>query len=324
VRQGKSLGHNLNDVASRSLRVYSVALVDVEDVNPLNTSFRLLWSTSRPQGQGSFYEARVSGNIVATAIARFAGPTDPPTHQILLVNTLTGAQLIVDPELPEALTQLHLELCSERIIMTGVRNWVRNLNSVIVRVHDLPRAILDPPDKLGEPIPDVGASVLGPPVAEHETLEIANVDFTPPSAPLSHNPTFLPLISSSSYQPVGNVRRSGAYMFYFPLDQDGEIRMRRFHVADRASADFMCLGQTGRRAIWLEHRWEHGWEADEFFLMKGSFSPDVDKEPVVAPLLPRHLALPFELHTCQSLAFEEASGLICLGLHTGELYILEL
>ncbi|KAF8206452.1 hypothetical protein K438DRAFT_1817228 [Mycena galopus ATCC 62051] len=40
------------------------------------------------------------------------------------------------------------------------------------------------------------------------------------------------------------------------------------------------------------------------------------------PLFSRHFALPFELHACRSLAFEEATGTVCLAVHTGELYIL--
>lgn len=218
------------------------------------------------------------------------------------------------------MTQLHLELYPKQVILTGVRNS----NSIIVRVHDLPRAILDPSEDTSESVSEVAALDLGPPVVEHETLEIANVDFTLPSASISYNPSILPVIASSSSQPFANLRTNGAYVFYFPLEEGGEILMHQFHVADEASADFICLGQTGRRAVWLEHRWRYGWEAEEFFLMKGGFSPDPDKEPIVAPLLPSHLALPFELHTCQSLAFDEASGLVCLGLHTGELYILEL
>ena len=84
-----------------------------------------------------------------------------------------------------------------------------------------------------------------------------------------------------------------------------------------ATIDIICIGHTGRRAVWLERRWNT--ETDAFILMKGSFG----WPPLVAPLVPPHVALPFEFHACQSLAFDEATGRVCVALHTGDIYLLD-
>ncbi|KAF8896375.1 hypothetical protein BD779DRAFT_1495567 [Infundibulicybe gibba] len=58
-------------------------------------------------------------------------------------------------------------------------------------------------------------------------------------------------------------------------------------------------------------------------LMKATFS-STGASPMVGELLPRHFPLPFEPQACQSLSFDEATGRVCIGLHTGEIYLLDL
>ena len=45
------------------------------------------------------------------------------------------------------------------------------------------------------------------------------------------------------------------------------------------------------------------------------------RQLVAAPLLPPHLVLPSHAHACQSLAFDEAKGRVCLAMRTGEVYV---
>ncbi|KAL0580947.1 hypothetical protein V5O48_001039 [Marasmius crinis-equi] len=103
------------------------------------------------------------------------------------------------------------------------------------------------------------------------------------------------------------------HILKFPLNQD-PVSAHKLPSSD-ATIDIICMGHTGRRAVWLERRWD----TDAFVLMKGSF----DRAPLVAPLVPPHMALPFEFHACQSLAFDEATGRVCVALHTGDIYLLD-
>ena len=85
-----------------------------------------------------------------------------------------------------------------------------------------------------------------------------------------------------------------------------------FATPANTSVDVLCLGQTGRRAVWLER----SWDTDEFRLMK--MGPGG-----IAELLAPNRTPPIAPHARHALAFDEAAGRVCLGLHTGELYVLD-
>lgn len=85
--------------------------------------------------------------------------------------------------------------------------------------------------------------------------------------------------------------------------------------------EYLALGRMGYRMIWLER----SWETDEYRLMKATLpEPEKGDRILAHELIPPHIALPFELHKCITIWFEEATCRICFGLHTGEVYILEL
>lgn len=89
-----------------------------------------------------------------------------------------------------------------------------------------------------------------------------------------------------------------------------------------ASCDQVSIGDWGRRAVWLERRWDS--DNPIPILMKAAFPSD--GSVVVGSLLPSQTALPlpFQMHTCQCLALDEAMGRVYVGLYTGDIYILDL
>lgn len=124
---------------------------------------------------------------------------------------------------------------------------------------------------------------------------------------------------------VSSLRYGSASVFSFPSNRDlrcphGAMPVHVFSTPASAASDIICLGPTGRRAVWLERRWD----TDSFTLMKATFFREGKHAAIVERLLPAHTAMPFEIYSCQSMAFEESTGRVCLGLHTGELYILQL
>jgi hypothetical protein len=85
---------------------------------------------------------------------------------------------------------------------------------------------------------------------------------------------------------------------------------------DGTSAPVVCVGVTGRRAVYQERHWER----EEVKLMRLSHS---SAGSMAGVLVPPHPALPFTPAACHSLAFDEVTGRLCVGLETGELYILD-
>ena len=103
-----------------------------------------------------------------------------------------------------------------------------------------------------------------------------------------------------------------------PPIQPRTIGSRKFKVPGSASIEFVKIGTRGHRAVWLEH----DWDKQQYRLMKLS-GPVGHGKPSVGVLLPSDPELPFSPRECQSLAFDEVTGRVCLGLYTGDLYILD-
>ena len=103
-----------------------------------------------------------------------------------------------------------------------------------------------------------------------------------------------------------------------PSSQPRMIEPRKFTVPGSTSIEFAKIGTRGHRAVWLEH----DWELQRYRLMKLS-APVGHGKPSVGVLLPPDPELPFSPRECQSLAFDEVTGRVCLGLYTGDLYILD-
>ena len=103
-----------------------------------------------------------------------------------------------------------------------------------------------------------------------------------------------------------------------PPDEPRMIEPRRFTVPESTSIEVVKVGTRGHRAVWLEHNWE----LQKFRLVKLSV-PVGHGKPSLGVLLPPDPELPFTPRECQSIAFDEVTGRVCLGLYTGDLYILD-
>jgi len=132
-----------------------------------------------------------------------------------------------------------------------------------------------------------------------------------------------------AHSPFNTFTKGVVRVYNFPIDisernvhRESPPAVFTFATPPSASMEPMCLGRTGLRAVWLEHQWN----TDEYRLMKGSFpckGQGAESEPHVVLLQRAELALPFEPHHCRSLALDEATGRVWVGVHTGEVYILE-
>ncbi|KAJ7227166.1 hypothetical protein GGX14DRAFT_418416 [Mycena pura] len=304
------------------LSAYSIPLnpqVDDSSAATFNlASPRVICNICRPETDGQFYEVHIHSHLIAVGIHSVL----PPVYRILFINSLTAVQCLVDPEWPEQVTQFHFKVYPRHLVLTGVRSQ----STLVVRIHDLPPAMSRSATANSSSLLESVSLIesLAAPVAEYESPTISDLDYTlcaDSTRNVSH-------ISSISFHSL--IRRADDYIFHFPLvcgakwleGSAGTGKpsfIHRFSTHTSASAEIVCLGETGSRAVWLERRWT----SDEYTLMKGTFSPNRGNPVVVEPLLARHLALPFELRMCQALAFEESTGRVCVAVHSGELYILE-
>jgi hypothetical protein len=76
------------------------------------------------------------------------------------------------------------------------------------------------------------------------------------------------------------------------------------------------LGVTGRRAVWVRREVD----TNECKLMK--MSSDSEDGLDVGVLFDES-ALPFALSACQSIAFDENTCRLCLGLYDGDIYVID-
>jgi len=198
-----------------------------------------------------------------------------------------------------------------------------------MRIYDLPDSIFPgkPPRLESQDGIDEG---LGPIAFSFNVAPIPNLSF--PDFAISDSINIPPVGRCSQLSMVAfDVRGScagGGHLVHFctegtndngqPPTQLRIIEPQKFTVPGSTSIEVVKIGTRGHRAVWLEHNWE----LQQFRLMKLS-APVGHGKPSVGVLLAPDPELPFSPRECQSLAFDEVTGRVCLGLYTGDLYILD-
>jgi hypothetical protein len=216
-------------------------------------------------------------------------------------------------------------ICPRHIAITSVINQ----ESAFVHIYQLPPSILQPGRALGsamygsEPMSMEQTDHLGPLVTQYcFSLPVSHHYHI--SGGLHHPWKFY--LTSLAYPGSGSIRNhiclyniclilphsDGISYPVAPIDIIPTI----LPVNEGTSAPVVCVGTTGRRAVWLERHWEK----EEVRLMRLSHTAAGSMAGV---LVPPHPALPFTPATCHSLAFDEVTGRLCVGLETGELYVLD-
>lgn len=110
----------------------------------------------------------------------------------------------------------------------------------------------------------------------------------------------------------------------FPLTSDptrSSVTITRVPLPLDTSIRSVSIGTTGRRAVWLEHNLD----TTRSRLMKLELGgvQETTSELFHGILLPPDPPLPFSTDTCHSLAFDEATCRLCLGLFDGRLHVVD-
>ncbi|GLB40452.1 hypothetical protein LshimejAT787_0803230 [Lyophyllum shimeji] len=276
-------------------------------------SIRLCRGISRSKEHGRFFDVQVCGNLVAAGVARFPDPVSDPSYEMLLVNTTSDARWLFRPGMPSNIERLRFRVLPDRVMVIGVKQR----STLVTSIYALPPSILGRGDErtFTSGIEAEEAAVL---TSHHESAPSPLGDDLHIPTSTTANSSWFPVIIFPDFF---HQNRAG-YVFNvpsgpLPAQLSPAMMTQAFRTRAKTSANVVCLGTTGRRAIWLQRRWD----TDEFELMRGTFSRT--EAPKVQPLLPKHVALPFETQSCLSLAFDEALGRVYVGLTTGGLYILE-
>ena len=110
--------------------------------------------------------------------------------------------------------------------------------------------------------------------------------------------------------------------FSFEVSEDAvkllSLSSKDFTIGNEASAQLAQVGAQGVRAVWLEHNWETQLNR----VMKFAYDPQT-RTAQAGVLFPHDPELPFTPNMCHSLAFDETTGRLCLGMYDGNVYVLD-
>ncbi|KAG7089554.1 hypothetical protein E1B28_011227 [Marasmius oreades] len=288
------------------LRVYNFPLIESGSDSASDPSRYLTAQLSGKDIQGTAFEAHICPGVVAVALAQFNNAFDHPKYRILLADTVTGFYCLAQLHNPEPWSQMHFRLFPGLLVVTGIYEGNFTLHKYDIADLKFTSSEASEDLELGPPFEEFSSPV--------EVPSSLGFDYTLSADNFSRSLTW---ITAMTYHQSQTFR----YIIKFPMKQTQyrEVLAHKLPSDSGSTIDVICIGHSGQRAVWLERRWH----TDTFVLMKGSFPSGDDRKPSVSTLVPRHMALPFEFYACQSLAFDEATGRVCVGLHTGDLYLLD-
>ncbi|KAF9043661.1 hypothetical protein BDP27DRAFT_1434895 [Rhodocollybia butyracea] len=266
---------------------------------------------------GVVSKACICGETVYYLNARFATAAtmlDKPTEfYVCLLDVRSGKHLEVKIDDPCSHMRLRLfpdsflliaGLQSDRTLALRAYNVGKLLKTLRLLPIDSTSVV---PMNLGEPYAKYFSSPS--PIKTHEDFELSST---------GHITAMTFLVGTSNYVARFPIHIDHGVTRFEP----GESQLKLFpKLSANANSELLSLGHSGQRAVWMEHKWD----ADNFTLklVKGAFLPG-SGPAAVSPLLAGHIALPFEVRTCQCIALDEAMGRVYLGLYTGEIYVLDL
>lgn len=274
-----------------SLRIFTLSLTG--DV----TEFRELLRRPLADADQVFFEVHLSGRIAAAGVAAFRGSIQ---YSLLLVNLDTHASHLIDMPC-ENMRSVRFKLYDDVIVMTAVTNSLRA--KLLVSCFEL-QALLS-----GAPLEPMVVHEVGGPWP-------ATFDYYLTTEPTIHGSTrSFPL----AVQHSTSAGTSTVIVYRVPLSVGPPVKQDyTFNMIRDSSIEILCLGETGKRVVWLER----GWDEIEFRFRK-AVPPRFGGARDVEPLWPARVGLPFEPHMCHAMYFEEATGRICFSLNTEDVYIME-
>ncbi|KAF5367373.1 hypothetical protein D9758_003732 [Tetrapyrgos nigripes] len=279
---------------------------------------------------GTIYGISIHGEILGAIVAKLVDTFSPPTYRIVFLNIRTGTHVLVDrpghanhlgaPQLQAFSTQLRLRVFEDYFVLAGTGTGTDS-RLLGFQIYDISPIL----EKMDSICSEQKVVSLGEPLVQYFPLSIPFHGYEHHISGLTTG-SYLRFITSLCFPPPST--SSFGHVVHFPLPPAGRPEMEhcpetsivkhKFPTSGASwDAQLVEIGQTGRRAVWLQRHLE----TDQFVFMRATFP--LNQEPLVGSLLPSHMVFPFEAHTCQSISLDEATGRVCLAFHTGELYLLQ-
>ncbi|KAI0690002.1 hypothetical protein BC835DRAFT_1529012 [Cytidiella melzeri] len=278
--------------------------------------------SSGPLRAISVTSVSVCGHVLAATVVIFA-PDQAATSHIVVARTDNGSAHWMQREpykpIHSALTRLH----RNNIIIFG-----HNTEGYACHVYELPPSLLYPCSRSHMSLSDCdfpdNLLEWGPLVA-HSTCvmdKLFNLFPEPSTIPSASGEILAFMLMAESC----------AYLMRFHLSarttssSSGKRFVRPITVKIRAdtSVRLVGVGISGRRAVWMEHNLET--TRSQLMKLEALQDDTTDGEYTQISsgvLLPPDPPLPFSTDACQGLAFDEASGRLCIGLWGGSLYLVD-
>lgn len=244
-------------------------------------------------------------HLVATVA--IIAPDQDITSRILVADTNAGpaSWMAAGPHQPIALPQARLQ--GNRMLVFG---YCRR--DFMVQIYELPPAFATGLARRTSP----DAVEWGTLVLQHQHPLASNLMDTVHIPPVSS--THLTIMVFNE----GDMNQPSAQVVRFPLrDRKAAVTSSRVPLPLDTSIRSVSIGTTGRRAVWMEHNLD----STRSRLMKLELGGTAEEKPELhyGVLLPPDPPLPFSTDACHSLAFDEATCRLCLGLWDGSLHVVD-
>ncbi|KAI0833499.1 hypothetical protein BC628DRAFT_1425746 [Trametes gibbosa] len=317
------------------IEVHSISLQDAQNMQygiyptyaPVKSKqLQIIPHPRAPHLRPIIHEIATYNNLLIVTIFALDTGGGAGTLQILFVNPETGTTKWVDPQFAQSFSFLWIRVWGDFLFLVGEMN-----DDFAVRVYRIPdpfstpvggspRASPPAASPSEEPDDDYAYTDLGPMLAEF-------VGPTPMAVPGHHIAQVSPATSSPSLAAVmfyHAVQPHNAQLLRFAFDIGSNtitlvaMSSKEFLIGNESSAQLAQVGAIGVRGVWLEHNWESQLNC----VKKLAYDPHTGTVKV-GMLLPSHPELPLSPNMCHSLAFDEVSGRLCLGMYDGNVYILD-
>jgi len=280
---------------------------------------------------GAVEAVSVLSDIVAIMFVDFdRGESDTDGHKVVLLNWKTEASVQVDPDLPLYLNRVGIQLYPHHYILYWQRDEI-----AFVKLHTMPN-LRGPPTtflpavppachrehealstvrgwswslklRVSPPFPNLHKTESNPPLISY----ILFPSITHPS-PIEHYT--LPITHNASSVPENGLEPLSKSKFAFSPPIKHSIPMSKARCSPRK----LCVGPSGRRAVWLEQ----DFDSDELDLRLIRLAPNTSGCGFNTKEL-RPGTLPFLTSEIHCMAFDEVNTRLVLSLIQGDIWVLD-
>ncbi|KAI5122289.1 hypothetical protein M0805_002368 [Coniferiporia weirii] len=287
--------------------------------------------------EGLFHKVSLHGEYIVSSIMNHSLEHGGQSSHVLLANWKTRLQITINPRFADNLDQMDVRICPPFLAVVGA-----SVSKVQITLVPLEAIALG--GVLEQPI--VSRAKQGA-LPQFPRIVVPLMDFY--DICISNNNSFGSHVTATSLSLIVfptlsrlDVRQSKKALYLrFIIDpkakpgstesfecgdghdlDDSSIRLdvsAPFDIPIGSYPEHPYLGTKGRRAVWIEQ----SLKSDYVQILRLDYNPEERKPPAVDVLLPPEPQLPFKPSSCRALAFDEASGRLCVGLYNGSVYILD-